>query len=164
MTGREELAVQKWVELAGVAQGERESAMTQRYRELATLPDEELQVQMLAMANAEYDLPDQEIREFTVSRLRAWLQLELDTARRLATSYDAAMDVLPGAKAMRRVSIEQTLARAFSPEDQALLIELEPNIFGAVAFAARLTRVDRNVRQAPQEEETKRRWWPFGKR
>mgnify|MGYP006865130010 CR=1 FL=1 len=162
MTGNQELSGQEWAGLVEKEERERESAMVQRYQELATLPDEELDAQMREMASSEYDLPDQELRDFTVSRLRAWLDLEIDTARKMADSYNRVMETLPGGKAIRQVSMEQTLARAFSPEDQALLVEMEPGIFGAVAFAARLAKVDMDTQQALQEP-AKRRWWPFGK-
>lgn len=163
MAEAEELVRQEWAGLAGMEPSERESVMAERYRILSTIPEQERQPQLIAMANVEYDLPDDMLREVTVSRLRAWLLLERDVGNAIAEAYAAAMTKLSGSKAIRRVSLEQTLARSFSPEEQVLLVEMEPRIFGAVAFAARLAGANFSSAQTPQPEPTKKRWWLFGR-
>ena len=154
MAEAEELVRQEWAGLAGMEPSERESVMAERYRILSTIPEQERQPQLIAMANVEYDLPDDMLREVTVSRLRAWLLLERDVGNAIAEAYAAAMTKLSGSKAIRRVSLEQTLARSFSPEEPVLRVEMEPRICGAVAFAARLlSAVALRVQAEPADPE-----------
>ena len=153
---------QAWGMLADLANEDREAKMLQRYGELAPLPEDERQSQMVAMVRAEYDLGDEQLRAFTISRLAIWLKMDLETARRLAGSYDTVMQKLPGAAAYRRVSLVQTLRREFPLEEQERLVNLLPAVFGGTAGI----RVAALARPEPAEQarRAKKGWWPFGKR
>lgn len=152
---------QAWGALMNEAAEEREATMAQRYKEMAALSEEEMLSRMTAMVRAEYDLKDAELRVFTLSRLRTWLKLDEDTARKIAASYDAAMRKMSGPAAMRRVAMVQTLARDFSREDQQQLVELMPNVFGGLKDVIQPF----SSRPAPPPVEAaapaKRGWRPF---
>ena len=105
-------ADQDWGRLIDVDEAEREAAMLQRYVALAALPEEERRQQLRAMATAEYALPDAALRTFTRSRLRAWLGMDAEAARRVAASYDAVMREMPATTAMRRITSAVALAGA----------------------------------------------------
>jgi hypothetical protein len=150
-----------WGELAQMDDQGREAAMAARYSELATLSEENRAAQMLAMARAEYALSDEELRPFTMSRLRTWLSLGLETAQCIASSYDAVMLKVPGPLAMRRVGLVQTLAKEFSTDDQNLLVALVPGVFAGASIGVRVPLVsDASPSAAPR----KKGWWPFGRR
>lgn len=157
---------QAWGALAGVSEAERRSAMKQRYVEVARLPEAELQARMLRMAQAEYALADAALRAFTLSRLKAWLELPEESARKVSAAYDAVMQQMPGQAAMRRVSLVQTLARDFSAEDEARLRILVPGVLGALPArqaAARLSQPASPSTAAPPEA-AKKGFWPFRKK
>ncbi|MBI2855579.1 MAG: hypothetical protein HYX93_01895 [Chloroflexi bacterium] len=155
-----------WGMLVDAASEERESKMLQRYQEMAALSEQARTAQMLAMVRAEYALPDHKLRSFTLSRLRTWLKLEEGTARAIVTSYDAAMEKIPGQLAMRRVSLVQTLAREFSADDEEKLRSLVPRVFAGMPSRA---TIEKSLLAAPSvgsqtRSPKKRSWWPFGGR
>ena len=88
--------------------------------------------------------------------------MDPETSKRIALSYDAVMNQMPGPVAMRRVSVVQTLAREFSPDDQARLRALVPRVFagGDKPAAAPMAPRIAPVQQSP----VKRPWWAFWKR
>lgn len=157
---------QAWGALAGVSEAERRSAMKQRYVEVARLPEAELQARMLRMAHAEYALADAALRTFTLSRLKVWLELPEESARKISASYDSVMQKMPGQAAMRRVSMVQTLARDFSPEDEARLRLLIPGVLGALPAKQSVDRLSGpaspSTPAAP--ESPKKGIWPFRKK
>ncbi|MBI2856332.1 MAG: hypothetical protein HYX93_05745 [Chloroflexi bacterium] len=155
---------QEWKMLAEASEQEREAKILERYRELAALPEEALRSQMEALVPQEYELPDNKLRAFTISRLRSWLALEPEEAKKIATVYDSIMrQKMPGPQAMRRVSTVQTVARDFSREDQNRLMELVPGVFAG----ARLGVTPPVYRPEPTPTapaKQSRGWWPFKRR
>lgn len=152
MSSSSSLEGRQWTELADLDESEREAVMEARYKELADLPEEERKSFLAAMEAAVYDLPDERIRSFTISRLRVWLNMDHDTAQMISGSFDTMVDDMRGSIAMRHVAMVQTMAREFSPQDQARLHDLFPRIFGAV----------RRTAPAPAlTVATKNPWWAF---
>jgi uncharacterized protein (DUF2342 family) len=162
-----EASDQAWVELLHEPEEVRETKMVARYTELAALSADERLARMLAMARAEYALPDDELRTFTLSRIRAWLRLEPETARTTASTYDAAMQRMPGTAAMRRVAIVQTLARELPAEDEERLRELVPGVFAGQPHAVAVRRAHEPSPApppAPPAPAVKKPWWKFWQR
>jgi hypothetical protein len=158
-----------WGRLADSPPAAREAQMLDRYGALASLPREEHEGQMLAMVRAEYELPNDKLRDFTLSRLRVWLRLPEPAAREVSSSYLAAMKHLPGAMAMRRVTLVQTLAAEFSEDDEARLHALDPSAFGGRPSRRDLARLQaakdaKDAEGAERRAAKKKGWWPFGKR
>jgi hypothetical protein len=169
MTTSDAGADQDWGQLATLDAAEREAQMQARYHALATLPEDARRQQLRAMALAEYALPDDELRAFTRSRLRVWLDLETGVAHRIAASYDAVMNQMPGPIAMRRVSIVQTLAKDFPAEDEARLRALVPGVFAGqpppvTTAAPPPTAVPSPPAAPPPAAPRKRPWWAFWQR
>ncbi len=115
-----------WAALAGLEASDREAAMLAYYSELAALPEDERQARLRQQVATAYSLPDEDLRPLTLSRLRAWLQMEPDAAATVASSYDAVMRDVTASVAMRRVGFVQTLMREFSDEEQRRLRSLNP--------------------------------------
>ena len=150
-----------WGQLADAGEEERERQMFQRYTELASLSEEARKSRLLAMAKAEYALSDAKLRPFTQSRMRVWLTMETENATKVAVSYSAAMDQMPGPAAMRRVALVQTLARGFSPEDRERLAALVPQVFaGRPVLVAKVL----GVTPSPMQPSSKKPWWAFWRR
>jgi len=159
MASQEEVD-QDWGALADLEAVDRETKMLARYSELAATSEEERQAKLRAMARAEYALPDEMLRLFTVSRMRTWLTLDYEKAASIAQSYDAIMQGMPGAAAMRRVTLVQQLVAEFSAEEEARLRELVPKVFaGAPGRMAALERPELPVetRGLPSRKP----WWAF---
>jgi len=156
-------ADQAWGMLADVEEKERRTKMVQRYTDIAALPEEDRMSQMLMMATAEYALPDDKLRTFTISRLHAWLMLNQEVARRIATSYDTTMRKMPGQEAWRRVSMVQTLAREFPEGVQVQLVALIPDVFGGLKDVLSGLRIEPTT-PAEHPASAKKGWWPFRKR
>lgn len=157
-----------WGKLADQPEADREPQMLQRYRELGELPEPDCQRRLLAMAQAEYALPADKLKSFTLSRIRVFLTLPPVTGKRIAQSYNAVMHQMPGAAAMRRVALVQTLAKEFSDADQARLRELNPDVFGDVPSGMSPGQAPQvpsaSATSAPTMMEKKKGWWPFGKK
>jgi hypothetical protein len=152
---------QSWGELTEAPEDERQAQMQQRYTEVAALPDGERSTRLRAMAQAEYALPDAELRSFTISRLRALLSIDPEAARTITNTYNAVMQQMPGAIAMRRISLIQTLSREFSLDEQHHLRELMPGVFGDQAVAAPApTSAAAPAAQQPAVP-AKKPWWAF---
>ncbi len=148
-----------WGKLAD--EEERETQMFQRYTELASLSEESRRSRLLAMAKAEYALPDAKLRPFTLSRMRVWLKIDPENAKKMAVSYSAIMNQMPGPAAMRRVALVQTLAREFSLEDRERLVALAPHVFASrPAFAAEVLSGTPSSTTA----SSKKPWWAFWRR
>jgi hypothetical protein len=156
-----------WSDLAALDAEAREAGMRDRYTALAALSEDERRRRMQAMAEAEYALPDELLRVFTVSRLRVWLELDPAVAKQIAGSYDAVMTQMPGPIAMRRVSIVQTLAREFPPEDEERLRELVPAVFAGQPHRVVGGAAPQPAPQpssAPDPPRRTRPWWAFWRR
>ena len=161
MTTQNVKADQAWGSLANVSDTERESQMLARYAELARLTEEERRSRLLAMAQAEYSLPDEKLRPFTISRIKVWLKVEMETARLIASSYDAVMDMMPGTAAMRRIALVQTLASSFTLEDQSKLRILVPRVF---AGKPDISNVVNPVPEKLEEKAQTKSKWAFWKK
>ncbi len=150
-----------WGKLADAGEEERETQMLRRYTELSSLSEEARRSRLLAMAKAEYALSDAKLRPLTLSRMRVWLKIDTETAKKVSDSYGAAMNQMPGPAAMRRVALVQTLAREFSIEDQARLAALVPQVFAAkpVVVAKVLSAT-----ASPTPPASKKQWWAFWRR
>lgn len=145
-------ADQAWGMLADVEEEERRTKMLQRYTELAALPEDERVSRLLMMADAEYDLPKKKLSTLTASRLSVWLMLDLEVARRISASYDAAMRKIPGLQTTHWVAMANQLAKERTKEEQARLAALLPSVFIGLKPGG------------PKPGRVKKRWWPFGKR
>ena len=143
VVAQQQEADQSWSGLIEQDETARESQMLSRYVELAALSDEERMAKMTAMARAEYSLPDDKLRSFTLSRMRTWINLDMEQARKIADSYGAVMQTMPAGMAMKRVSLVQTLVTEFTPEEEEKLRELAPGAFaGAPSRKTGLERPD----------------------
>ena len=139
-----------WKALARRETEEREESMVLEYTELAGLHEEDRVGRMQALAEAVLDLAAGQRRDFALSRLRVWLRLEPEAAKRVAASYESIAAKLSGDRAHAHIALVQDLVREFSPEEQDRLIALDSTVFGG----------------APTEMQAaaskKRWWWPFG--
>jgi len=121
-----------WVALASLDAKERVEQMRERFRALFSLSDEERRARLAAMIHAEYELPDTELHEFTLSRLRAWIELaaeDREATRALGQGYDDVFDRLPASIAMRRATILQTVAgRELTISDIDTLFDVIPGL------------------------------------
>jgi len=152
-------ADQTWAALAGQETSAREAQMTSRYKELAAMSEDERRTRMKAMATAEYSLPDEKLRSFTISRMRTWIALDLETARPIADSYGAVMLTMPAAAAMKRVSLVQTLVTEFTPEEEEKLRELAPAVFAGAPN--RKLGLDRPGESLQTQVGKKKPFWKF---
>ena len=155
-----------WADLLNLPPPEREARMLQRYVELGKMEDAQRQQRLLDMANAEYALSEEKLREFTLSRMRMFLKLPPDTGKVMAAAYDMVMLKMPGAAAMRRVSLVQTLAKNFTPEEESQLRDLNPNLFAGLPTRQLRDTSTAQTAAAPAKAATppKGGWWPFGKK
>ena len=160
MTTPDVVADTAWSELASVGSEERDAAMLARYVEMADLPEEARRGAMLTLTAAEYALSEELLFAVTMSRLRVWLQMDRPQAERIAASYDAAMQRMPGPAAMRRVGVVQTLAKEFSSEDQDSLVALVPGVFGGAPIGIHVPPVPEAARSAAP---AKKSWWRFAR-
>ena len=138
-----------WKAMARSEAVEREEGMVLEYTELAGLSEEDRTGRMQALADAVLDLPATQRRDFALSRLKVWLRLEPEAAKRVAASYESIAAKLSGDRADAHMSLVQDLVREFSVDEQGRLIALDPTVFGGVS--------------AEMEAASKKRWWwPFG--
>ena len=115
-----------WATLVQLDPSEREAVMLAYYTELAQLSEDERRARLREQVAAAYTLPDEDLRPLTLSRLRAWLQMEPEAAATVASSFDAVMREVNANVAMRRVGFVQTLMREFSDQEQQRLRLLNP--------------------------------------
>ncbi len=150
----------EWGLLADLPPQEREEQMQRRFQAIAAMPEEERQTLLQAIAEVEYALPDEKLRALTVSRLRAWLQMELEQARTVANTYDKVVNSLPLSIAWRRVSLVQTLAMDFSGDEEQRLRLLVPSVFGG---AGRRIAPETGGGTVPISSQLsqKKPWWAF---
>ena len=154
----------EWGKLLDLGDEERQAAMAKRYQELAALEEEKRRHKLMAMARAEYALSDEELRSFTASRLRTWLAMETQMAKRIASSYDSVMEKMPGGQAMRRVATVQTIHNQFSVDDRERLATMIPNIFIGAGIRAQVHKTQQPPRREAPARKGWRQWWPFGGR
>jgi hypothetical protein len=151
-----------WSNLAALDEEGRRTAMTERFRRLASEDEASRLRELEAMVRAEYALPEQELHAFTLSRLRAWIELEEHDpgqAMAIAGAYDKVFDRLPANLAMRRASVVQTVARMeLTAEEMQHLDLMESRVLASVPHrsgegAIRQRVAGDTARQKP--------WWKF---
>lgn len=162
MTTSEETADKEWRALADLELEEMEARMLKVLTELETLPDEKRLERRLAMARVEHDLSEKQLRAVTLCRLRTWLKLEPEVAKRTAASFETVMKKISGTQAMREIALVQTLAREFSPEDQQILVGLAPSVFGGAPIGLKVVKSEPSPRVKKPVRPAKKWWWPFG--
>ena len=128
MTSSTPSNVPEWVALADATEEVRAAEMKRRYEELAGLSEEERVKQLTEMARAEYEMPEDKLHTFTRTRLLVWIDMDQEQVVKVAHSYDAALQSLPGTLAMRRVGAVQTVARNFSAAQIDHLYAVIPTI------------------------------------
>ena len=139
-----------WKAMARLEAEEREESMVGEYTELAALAEDERVGRMQALAESVLDLPATQRRDFTLSRLKVWLRLEPEAAKKVAATYELIAAGLSGDRADAHMSLVRELVSEFSPEEQDRLIALAPTVFGGAPTLA-------------QSTSTKKKWWwPFG--
>ena len=157
--------------MADLAQADRESKMLARYIELGKQPEATRNERLLEMVRADFALPEDKLKSFTLSRMRVFLKLPPEPAKTMAAAYDTVMLKMPASAAMRRVTLVQTLAKDFTPDEEERLRELNPNLFaGLPSRKSEKERTD--LLSAKAKAETAQRsaasgksgWWPFGKK
>lgn len=117
-----------WAALADLESDSAQEAMQARFTNLFGLPSEEMHQQLLGMITAEYQLEERPLHHFTACRLRAWLALPEGQAEAMAEGYNSVFNEMPGAMAMRRAAVVQTVAKTFSDEDVDALHSLIPSL------------------------------------
>ncbi|MCB9482656.1 MAG: hypothetical protein H6674_07520 [Dehalococcoidia bacterium] len=149
---------ERWAGLASAADDERVGKMREVLDDVLALGDAERTSTIESMVQSEYALDEAQLRPFTISRLRAWLQVadgNMDGATSLARGYDAAFDKLGASLAMRRSTMVQTVARHdLTPEEVAGLFNLIPSIVRQVPKSTAPTRVY-------DKPEQKKPFWKF---
>ena len=120
-----------WTDLTELEGTERVAEFARRLDVLAGAGEPTRQQALRELVTYVYDLPDEGVQDMTAARVRALLTLDQTAAHRVARSYDAVLDTMPAAIAMRRVALVQQVARDLSVEDRERLHELEPGIVGA---------------------------------
>ena len=151
-----------WAKLAEQPAAAREAQMLAKYNQIAELPDDGRESTLLAMARAEYALPHPLLRDFTMSRMRVLLKMSPASAKRVATSYAKVMDRMPSTAAMQRITLIQTLVKEFSPEDEVLLRDMNPGIFGGMPAVKPVAQAPAPT--PPPQPEKKKGWGFFGKK
>lgn len=81
---------------------------------------------LLAMVRAEFALPEVQLRDFTMSRIRMFLKLPMDTGKKMASAYDALMLQMPGVAAMRRVSLVADSGQGLLSRGRGQAARVEP--------------------------------------
>ena len=158
-----------WSTLSETEPAARIGEMRQRFEVLADLDEVARGQQVEAMIYAEYALDDDQLITFTESRLRAWMAMAGDNLERtqsVATVYEQAFERVPGAIAMKRATLVQTVARvALTPEDIDVLYELIPKLVVNVPRASQeameldLSASRKAEASASNERETGKPWW-----
>ncbi len=112
-------------------------------------------------------LPEADLREFTLSRLRAWLRLHAQDpgqSHALAGAYRAVFQRVSADVALRRASVVQSVARQeLTAEELTELDDLIPDVLEPVAHARKeSTPTSRLLEQQPVAVATERKpRWKF---
>ena len=154
-----------WGALADTSEETRRAEMRKRYEGLAQLSEAERSSMMAKLVESEYALPDDQLRTFTASRLVVWIDMNAETAKSVAETYDQVMRGMPANAAMRRVGMVQTVARQFTTEQIDRLFELIPSMVqhiprGDVSALAH----GQEEAAPPSERRPRKRGWAFWKR
>jgi len=147
--------VSEWVALVDATEEERTAEMKRRYGELAGLSEEERVKQLTEMARGEYEMPEEKLHAFTKTRLLVWIDMEEEQVKKVAHSYDTAVQALPGTLAMRRVGAVQTVARNFAVSQIDRLHSVIPSI------VREMPRVIVSSLATDHLSAKKKAWWKF---
>jgi hypothetical protein len=152
-----------WSSLATLDPEARTAAIRGRFDEVLALSDEEMDARLEGMIIAEYELDATHLHSFTASRLRGVLAIaeqDIERARRLQRAYDRVFDRLPGALAMRRTELVQTIARTeLSAQEVELLRELLPSLLAQLPRASAGALPPVTPRAAAAQGGTRKPWW-----
>lgn len=151
-----------WSGLSALDEEGRRAAITERYRHLVSADESQRLSELEGMVRAEYQLADAELYSFTLSRLRAWIQLRAHDpgqASALARAYDQVFRRVPGELAMRRAAVVQTVARTDLQDDEvAALEEMVPALMQSVAHRSSGGRTDLPARASEEPARRGPRW------
>jgi hypothetical protein len=84
-------------------------SLADRFYALLALPDRALERALGRVIEAEHELPPSSRREATLTRLRAWLDLNPEDQRVIANAYERATAVLPATYADSREEAERAV-------------------------------------------------------
>ena len=153
-----------WGALADASEETRRAEMRKRYEELTQLSEAERSSMMAKLVESEYALSDDKLRIFTASRLMVWIDMDVQSAKSMAETYDHVMRETSANAAMRRVGMVQTLARGFTSEQIDRLYELIPSMIQHMPRGEVLV-LGRGEEEAASPVERRRKpWWQFWKR
>ena len=100
-----------------------------RQRQLAELPEVDLYREALKALRYELDLPADERRRHVIGRLRAWLALNAQDARRIAVAFEAVLDELePEERHVIRESEEDAVMDGLSYREFERLAAFKPSL------------------------------------
>ena len=164
MTSKASMDPGAWAALADASEEARQAEMRKGYEELAKLSEDERSSMMAQLIESEYALPEGKLRAFTVSRLTVWIDMDVESARSVAETYDQVMKRMSANVAMRRVGMVQTLAREFTPEQVDRLYELIPAMIQHMPRGEGAVLARGEEEAAFPEERHRKSWWQFWKR
>lgn len=118
----------RWEALANLPEEERIGDLRPLYESVVPLGEMERQAKIEGFIRGEYALPEEKLLAVTRARLLAWLEMEPEAAKTVATSYDLVMRTMPGSIALRRVSAVQTISLGMSMEQIERLFQLIPSV------------------------------------
>ena len=153
-----------WGALADASEEARQAEMRKQYEELAKLSEDERSSKMAQMIESEYALPESKLRAFTVSRLTVWIDMDVESARSIAGTYDQVMKRMSANVAMRGVGMVQTLAREFTPEQVDRLYVLIPAMIQHMPRGEVSVLAHSEKEAAPPVERRRKSRWQFWKR
>jgi len=118
--------------------GEAEEVMSvATFERIAEMEEVERRDALRTLIAVEYGEDATATRRLAADRLHAWATIarrDLEGARRLGRSYDTLFEEQPGAVAMRRATVVQSVVAAeFSDEECTLLLDVAPGMRRQVA-------------------------------
>lgn len=120
-------------------EAERVANLRRFYEDLAQCESSERERTLQTAVLDEYALNDGDLATIAGSRIRAWLTMDDEEARVIATTYDRVISEMPGSTAMRRVKAVQTATLNFDESDVELLMGLIPSVVRQIPRLARRT-------------------------
>lgn len=152
-----------WSELSDLSDDECQRKIAERCSRVAQLPEEERQAELHGMILGEYDLDEPRLLNFTRCRLHGWLAMPREEANTIARGYDTVFNQLPGAIAMRRTAVVQTVVRDLDPEQIEALHGIIPALTSAIPAMHHPETVAAPA-AAPAPAEKKKSSWRFWER
>ena len=131
--------IDDWSALLCMEEAERVANLRRFYEDLAQCESSERERTLQTAVLDEYALNDGDLATIAGSRIRAWLTMDDEEARVIATTYDRVISEMPGSTAMRRVKAVQTATLNFDESDVELLMGLIPSVVRQIPRLARRT-------------------------